>query len=95
MSQIYLFVIPYCFSVGPLPWVICAEIFNNRTRSYGLALTASTQWFWNFVVRYALFFPLTRSIVADYRSKCTPLMVIGMPKGGIFFFFAVINIVSL
>ncbi|KAI9635769.1 sugar transporter [Dioszegia hungarica] len=75
--MIYLFVIPYCFSVGPLPWVICAEIFNNRTRSYGLALTASTQWFWNFVV-----------------SKCTPLMVIGMPKGGIFFFFAVINIVS-
>lgn len=23
--MIYLFVIPYCFSVGPLPWVICAE----------------------------------------------------------------------
>jgi hypothetical protein len=23
--MIYFFVIPYCFSVGPLPWVICAE----------------------------------------------------------------------
>jgi MFS family permease len=22
---IYLFVIPYCWSVGPLPWVICSE----------------------------------------------------------------------
>ena len=28
--MIYLFVVPYCFSVGPLPWVICSEIFNNR-----------------------------------------------------------------
>ena len=28
--MIYFFVIPYCFSVGPLPWVICSEIFNNR-----------------------------------------------------------------
>ena len=32
---------------------------------------------------------------ADNCSKCTPLMVIGMPKGGIFFFFAAINIISL
>lgn len=29
-ALIYLYVIPYCFSVGPLPWVICSEIFNNR-----------------------------------------------------------------
>ena len=66
MDQIYLFVIPYCFSVGPLPWVICAEIFNNRTRSYGLALTASTQWFWNFVVRCVLPSLLTHSSL-DHR----------------------------
>ncbi|XAO26425.1 hypothetical protein I312_105262 [Cryptococcus bacillisporus CA1280] len=75
--MIYLFVIPYCFSVGPLPWVICSEIFNNRTRHYGLMTAAATQWLWNFVV-----------------TKTTPLMVIHMPKGGIFFFFAAINIIS-
>lgn len=75
--MIYLFVIPYCFSVGPLPWVICSEIFNNRTRHYGLMTAAATQWLWNFAV-----------------SKATPLMVLKMPKGGIFFFFAAINIIS-
>ncbi|AFR98131.2 sugar transporter [Cryptococcus neoformans] len=75
--MIYLFVIPYCFSVGPLPWVICSEIFNNRTRHYGLMTAAATQWLWNFAV-----------------TKATPLMVIHMPKGGIFFFFAAINIIS-
>ncbi|OCF70909.1 sugar transporter [Kwoniella mangroviensis CBS 8886] len=74
---IYLFVIPYCFSVGPLPWVICSEIFSNRTRHYGLMTAAATQWAWNFGV-----------------TKATPLMVIKMPNGGIFFFFAAINIVS-
>lgn len=47
---IYLFVIPYCFSVGPVPWVYCAEIFNNRTRSYGLATASSSQWLWNLIV---------------------------------------------
>ncbi|WVN87388.1 uncharacterized protein L203_102567 [Cryptococcus depauperatus CBS 7841] len=75
--MIYLYVIPYCFSVGPLPWVICSEIFNNRTRHYGLMTAAATQWLWNFAV-----------------TKATPLMVIHMPKGGIFFFFAAINIIS-
>ncbi|WVQ76466.1 hypothetical protein IAR50_006134 [Cryptococcus sp. DSM 104548] len=74
---IYLYVIPYCFSVGPLPWVICSEIFNNRTRHYGLMTAAATQWLWNFAV-----------------TKATPLMVIHMPKGGIFFFFATVNIIS-
>ncbi|WVQ94086.1 hypothetical protein IAU59_001164 [Kwoniella sp. CBS 9459] len=74
---IYFFVIPYCFSVGPLPWVICSEIFNNRTRHYGLMTAAATQWAWNFGV-----------------TKATPLMVLKMPNGGIFFFFASINIIS-
>ncbi|WVQ80303.1 hypothetical protein IAT38_002408 [Cryptococcus sp. DSM 104549] len=75
--MIYFFVIPYCFSVGPLPWVICSEIFNNRTRHFGLMTAAATQWLWNFAV-----------------TKATPLMVIHMPKGGIFFFFAAINMIS-
>ncbi len=30
---IYLFVIPYCFSWGVMCWVICAEIFNTRSRA--------------------------------------------------------------
>jgi len=30
--MVYFFVIPYCFSVGPLPWVICAE--SKRSPSH-------------------------------------------------------------
>lgn len=76
-AMIYLYVIPYCFSVGPLPWVICSEIFNNRTRHYGLMTASMSQWLWNFAV-----------------SMATPHMVKKLPHGGIFFFFACINIIS-
>jgi sugar porter (SP) family MFS transporter len=76
-AMIYLYVIPYCFSVGPLPWVICSEIFNNSTRHYGLMTASMSQWLWNFAV-----------------SMATPHMVDKLPNGGIFFFFACINIIS-
>lgn len=75
--MIYLYVIPYCFSVGPLPWVICSEIFGNRTRHYGLTTAAASQWLWNFAV-----------------SMSTPHMAKALKNGGMFFFFATINIIS-
>jgi hypothetical protein len=76
-AMIYLFVIPYCFSVGPVPWVYCSEIFNNRTRSYGLAVASSSQWLWNLII-----------------SRYTPNMVLELKNGGIFFFFAGINVIA-
>ncbi|GJJ07225.1 hypothetical protein Clacol_001425 [Clathrus columnatus] len=75
--MIYLYVIPYCFSWGPVPWVYCSEIFSNNLRSYGVAWAAATQWFWNFVVSYV-----------------TPMLENHLSKGGVFFFFAAINIFS-
>jgi len=30
--MIYLYVVPYCFSWGPVPWVYCSEIFSNNLR---------------------------------------------------------------
>jgi len=75
--MIYLYVIPYCFSWGPIPWVYCSEIFSNSLRSYGVAWAAATQWLWNFVVSYV-----------------TPLLEDHLPNGGVFFFFASVNIVS-
>jgi len=75
--MIYLYVIPYCFSWGPVPWVYCSEIFSNNLRSYGVAWAAATQWLWNFAVSYV-----------------TPVLEEKLSNGGVFFFFASINIVS-
>jgi len=47
--MIYCYVVPYCFSWGPVPWIYCSEIFSNSTRSYGMATAAGSQWIFNFI----------------------------------------------
>jgi len=71
---IYLFVIPYCFSWGGLVWVYISELFDTRSRSYGIAFANASQWLNNFAI-----------------TRTTPLLVIAMNKGGIFFFFGALN----
>jgi len=48
--MIYLYVIGYSASWGPVPWVYVSEIFPTRLRSYGVGLAAATQWLFNFVI---------------------------------------------
>lgn len=49
IALIYLFVIAYNFSWGPLPWPYVAEIFPTRIREPGIGLGVATQWLFNFV----------------------------------------------
>lgn len=42
--MIYLYVIGYSASWGPIPWVYISEIFPTRMRAYGVGLGATTQW---------------------------------------------------
>lgn len=49
IALIYLFVIAYNFSWGPLPWPYVAEIFPTRTREPGVAVAVASQWLFNFV----------------------------------------------
>lgn len=49
IALIYLFVIAYNFSWGPLPWPYVSEIFPTRTREPGIAVGVASQWLWNFV----------------------------------------------
>jgi MFS family permease len=50
--MIYLYVIGYSASWGPIPWVYVSEIFPTRLRSYGVGLAAATQWLFNFAITY-------------------------------------------
>ncbi|KZO91790.1 putative high-affinity glucose transporter of the major facilitator superfamily [Calocera viscosa TUFC12733] len=47
---LYIYVLPYSFSIGPIPWVYCSEIFGNSIRHYGVAWAAATQWLFNFII---------------------------------------------
>jgi hypothetical protein len=49
VALIYLFVIAYNFSWGPLPWPYVSEIFPTRTREPGVAIGVASQWTGNFV----------------------------------------------
>ncbi|KAL4903896.1 hypothetical protein BDW74DRAFT_34974 [Aspergillus multicolor] len=48
--MIYLYVISYSASWGPIPWVYISEIFPTRLRAYGVGMGSATQWLFNFVV---------------------------------------------
>lgn len=50
VCMIYLYVIGYSASWGPIPWVYLSEIFPTRLRAYGVGMGASTQWLFNFVI---------------------------------------------
>jgi sugar porter (SP) family MFS transporter len=47
---IYLFVVGYSCSWGPIPWVYLSEIFPTRLRPYGVGMGAATQWLFNFCI---------------------------------------------
>ncbi|KAF2170887.1 hypothetical protein M409DRAFT_63918 [Zasmidium cellare ATCC 36951] len=49
VALIYLFVIAYNFSWGPLPWPYVAEIFPARVREPGIGTGVASQWLFNFV----------------------------------------------
>ncbi|KAF7558605.1 hypothetical protein G7046_g5561 [Stylonectria norvegica] len=49
IALIYLFVIVYNFSWGPMPWPYISEIFPSRIREPGVAIGAASQWLFNFV----------------------------------------------
>lgn len=52
IALIYMFVIAYNFSWGPLPWPYVSEIFPTRTREPGIAIGVSTQWLFNFIFSF-------------------------------------------
>ncbi|OOF93199.1 hypothetical protein ASPCADRAFT_209792 [Aspergillus carbonarius ITEM 5010] len=49
VSLIYLAIICYNLSWGPLPWPCTAELFNARIREPGVAIGVAAQWLSNFI----------------------------------------------
>ncbi|KAI6104576.1 general substrate transporter [Pisolithus croceorrhizus] len=63
-AMLYIYVCFYSMGRGPLPWVYVSDIFPTRTRHYGLAVAAGTQWLFNFVVS-----KITPTLLADLGYK--------------------------
>ncbi|KAI1076713.1 general substrate transporter [Whalleya microplaca] len=68
IALIYLFVIIYNFSWGPMPWPYVSEIFSTRIREPGVAIGVASQWLFNFV------FSLTTPYMIDNMGWATFLL---------------------
>ncbi|PSK56656.1 hypothetical protein B9Z65_6280 [Elsinoe australis] len=62
VAMIYLFVVAYNFSWGPLPWPYVSEIFPTRIREPGIGIGVAAQWLFNFVFTIA-----TPYMIADLK----------------------------
>ncbi|KAE8447451.1 hypothetical protein EG329_010724 [Mollisiaceae sp. DMI_Dod_QoI] len=47
---IYIFF--FAATWGPCAWTVCGEIFPQRTRSQGTALSTASNWFFNFLISF-------------------------------------------
>ncbi|CZR61664.1 probable high-affinity glucose transporter [Phialocephala subalpina] len=50
MATIYLYIIAYSMSWGPLNWVYMGEIFPTRIRDYCMAIVTMIIWLFNFII---------------------------------------------
>lgn len=82
--MIYLYVIGYSASWGPIPWVYLSEIFPTRLRSYGVGMGAATQWLFNFVIT-----EVTPNAVAHIGWRTFLMFGIFCSANGVWVFFFV------
>src|ERR1700761_344075 len=45
-------IIGFATTWGPLPWVICAEIYPIQYRATCMALATASNWTWNFLIGF-------------------------------------------
>ena len=50
VAFIWLFAVNFAYSWGPVAWVLTQELFPNSMRSRGVAIVASTNWMFNFII---------------------------------------------
>jgi sugar porter (SP) family MFS transporter len=53
-----IYIVCFAFSLGPITWIMIAEIFPNRIRARAASLSTASNWLANFVV--SLTFPILR-----------------------------------
>ncbi|KAL1310582.1 hypothetical protein AAFC00_000860 [Neodothiora populina] len=80
--MIYLYVIGYSASWGPVPWVYVSEIFPTRLRAYGVGTASATQWLFNFVVT-----KFTPAAISNIGWKTFIMFGIFCAANGFFVFF--------
>lgn len=61
---ILLYRVSFSYSMGPIPYIITAEVFPTSARSLGVAFSSATQWMMNFMVSIT-FLPIVGILGSD------------------------------
>lgn len=82
-----LYIIAFSLGLGPVPWVLCGELFNQEVKAIGSSLTGSTSWLIAFIV--TKFFSNVRDLIgisstffifAVFAAICTVFILIVVPE---------------
>ncbi|KAJ5827644.1 Major facilitator superfamily domain general substrate transporter [Penicillium robsamsonii] len=76
---IWLFAVNFAYSWGPVAWVLTQEIFPNSQRSKGVAIVASTNWMFNFIIGLT-----TKDMLASMKYGTYIFFAIFSGLGGLF-----------
>uniref|UniRef100_A0A1I8PYL0 Major facilitator superfamily (MFS) profile domain-containing protein n=1 Tax=Stomoxys calcitrans TaxID=35570 RepID=A0A1I8PYL0_STOCA len=64
VAALILYTIAYCIGFGPLPWVVCGEMFTPNIKSKASSICTSTCWTLGFLVAYS--YPLLANLGPQY-----------------------------
>ncbi|KAJ5212605.1 Major facilitator superfamily domain general substrate transporter [Penicillium cinerascens] len=79
---IWLFAVNFAYSWGPVAWVLTQEIFPNSQRSKGVAIVASTNWLFNFIIGLT-----TKDMLNSMKYGTYIFFAIFSGLGGLFIWF--------
>ena len=68
-----LAIVGFATTWGPLPWVVCAEIYPLQYRATAMAIATASNWSWNFMIGFFTPF-ITKAIGYSYGyifATCT------------------------
>lgn len=90
---IFIYVIFFAISIGPLGWLIVSEIFPQKIRGIGTSLGSLSVWIFNAIVSFT-FFKIAKLFTISNTEIYIDGENIGNPAGA-FWFYAVIAAIAI
>ena len=93
ISLVWVYIIFFAISLGPLGWLIISEVFPLSVRGIGSSIGALSNWLFNGVVAFT-FFKIVKGLTMPGTSIILKGEDLGNPAGA-FFLYAIVGILGL
>ncbi len=93
ISLVWVYIIFFAISLGPLGWLIISEVFPLSVRGIGSSIGALSNWLFNGVVAFT-FFKIVKGLTMPDTSIILKGEDLGNPAGA-FFLYAIVGILGL